>query len=168
MRKGICLHKLLTIFIVGMFALQMSGCGTLLYPERRGQTSGRIDPAVAILDGVGLLFFVVPGLVAFAVDFSTGAIYLPPGSDKSELKDTEKMRVVHADPDRLNLQRFEEIIAKETGHPVDLDRKDLVVSKLRKPEDFLARYDKMAASGEIPEEMVNKVRSVPGASDDRL
>jgi hypothetical protein len=35
------------------------GCGTILYPE----------PA----DGV------VPGLVAFAVDFTTGAIYLPPG-----------------------------------------------------------------------------------------
>jgi hypothetical protein len=54
-------------------------CGTLLYPERRGQKSGRIDPAVAIMDGLGCLLFVIPGLIAFAVDFATGAIYLPGG-----------------------------------------------------------------------------------------
>jgi hypothetical protein len=29
------------------------------------------------LDGLGLLLFFVPGVVAFAVDFYTGAIYLP-------------------------------------------------------------------------------------------
>ncbi len=55
------------------------GCGTLLYPERRGQRSGRIDPAVAIMDGLGCLLFLIPGVVAFAVDFGTGAIYLPGG-----------------------------------------------------------------------------------------
>jgi hypothetical protein len=55
------------------------GCGTILYPERRGRTSGRIDPAVAVMDGLGCLLFVIPGLVAFAIDFSTGAIYLPGG-----------------------------------------------------------------------------------------
>jgi hypothetical protein len=56
-----------------------TACGTILYPERRGQTAGRIDAAVVILDAVGLLFFFVPGVVAFAVDFGTGAIYLPKG-----------------------------------------------------------------------------------------
>jgi hypothetical protein len=55
------------------------GCGTILYPERRGQRSGRIDPAVAVMDGIGCLLFLIPGLVAFAVDFGTGAIYLPGG-----------------------------------------------------------------------------------------
>ena len=54
-------------------------CGTLLYPERRGQRSGRIDPAVAIMDGIGLLLFIIPGVVAFAIDFGSGAIYLPGG-----------------------------------------------------------------------------------------
>lgn len=54
-------------------------CGTILYPERRGQKHGRIDPAVAIMDGIGLLLFLIPGLAAFAVDFATGAIYLPGG-----------------------------------------------------------------------------------------
>lgn len=54
-------------------------CGTILYPERRGQRGGRIDPAVAIMDGIGVLLFVIPGLAAFAVDFATGAICLPGG-----------------------------------------------------------------------------------------
>src|SRR5690606_29936038 len=34
-------------------------------------------PGVAILNGIGLLFYVIPGLIAFAVDFATGAIYFP-------------------------------------------------------------------------------------------
>lgn len=56
---------------------QLTACGTIFYPERRGQISGEIDPGVAILNGMGLLFYIIPGLVAFAVDFATGAIYFP-------------------------------------------------------------------------------------------
>ena len=53
---------------------QLAACGTVFYPERRGQISGQIDSGVAILNGIGLLFYLV---IAFAVDFATGAIYLP-------------------------------------------------------------------------------------------
>jgi hypothetical protein len=77
------------------------GCGTILYPERRGQRAGQIDVGVALLDAVGLLFFFVPGVIAFAVDFSTGAIYLPRGQ-KSRLINT-------SGPDRssgLELERI--------------------------------------------------------------
>lgn len=56
---------------------QLTACGTVFYPERRGQISGDIDPGVAILNSIGLLFYVIPGLLAFAVDFTTGAIYFP-------------------------------------------------------------------------------------------
>jgi hypothetical protein len=55
-----------------------SGCGTVFYPERRyAPHSNQIDWKIAALDGLGLLLFFVPGVVAFAVDFVTGAIYLP-------------------------------------------------------------------------------------------
>ncbi|WP_110665024.1 hypothetical protein [Salinicola halophilus] len=57
--------------------VSLSGCGTLFYPERKGQLSGRIDPAVAIVDGLGLLLFIVPGVIAYAIDFSNNTIYLP-------------------------------------------------------------------------------------------
>ncbi len=53
------------------------GCGTLLYRERVGQPRGKLDAFVVVLDSLALVYFVVPGLVAFAVDFATGAIYLP-------------------------------------------------------------------------------------------
>jgi len=32
---------------------------------------------VAIMDGVGVLCFIVPGVIAYAVDFTSGTIYLP-------------------------------------------------------------------------------------------
>lgn len=54
-----------------------SGCGTILYPERRGQPAGPLDWKIVALDAVGLLLFFVPGVIAFAVDFTTGTIYLP-------------------------------------------------------------------------------------------
>lgn len=65
--------------------LTQAGCGTLLYPERQGQSGVNVDPTILILNGIGLLFFVVPGLVAFAVDFSNGTIYLPAESGSLQL-----------------------------------------------------------------------------------
>jgi hypothetical protein len=59
----------------------LAGCGTIMYPERRHQPrSHQIDWKVAALDGLGLLLFFIPGVIAFVVDFYTGAIYLPAGT----------------------------------------------------------------------------------------
>lgn len=71
------LKALASILLSTTLVTQLAACGTVFYPERRGQISGEIDPGVAILNGIGLLFYVIPGLVAFAVDFATGAIYFP-------------------------------------------------------------------------------------------
>jgi hypothetical protein len=60
------------------------GCGTLMHSERCGQLhTGDIDWRIAALDGLGLILFFVPGVVAFAVDFCTGAIYLPPEPEQA-------------------------------------------------------------------------------------
>ena len=83
--------KIASVTLCSLMFLQ-SGCGTLLYPERQGQTSGRIDPTVLILDGIGLFFFVVPGLVAFAVDFGTGTIYLPNSGNSTKVSETLKIQ----------------------------------------------------------------------------
>ena len=84
--------KIISVLISAGLVLQLTACGTLLHPERKGQTGGRIDPAIAIMDGIGLLFFVIPGLAAFAVDFYTGAIYLP-GGRRAQLNDEELRQV---------------------------------------------------------------------------
>jgi hypothetical protein len=64
--------------------LPLAGCGSLMFAERNGQEPGKLDPNVVLLDGIGLIFFIVPGLVAYGVDFATGAIYLPDGVEKGE------------------------------------------------------------------------------------
>jgi hypothetical protein len=73
---------------------QLAGCGTILHPERKGQVSGQIDPKIAIFDAIGLLFFLIPGVIAFAVDFSNGTIYLP-GGRRASLTPEEMKSVQH-------------------------------------------------------------------------
>ena len=63
---------------LGPVACGLTGCGTLLHNERVGQPhTHQIDWKIAALDGLGMLLFFVPGVVAFVVDFYTGAIYVP-------------------------------------------------------------------------------------------
>jgi hypothetical protein len=52
----------------------LSSCATMLHPERKGNASG-VDAAPLVLDILLLAAGVVPGVVAIAVDFRTGAIY---------------------------------------------------------------------------------------------
>ena len=66
---------------LAIYVLHSTACGVLLYPERQGQKGGRIDPAIAILDGIGLLLFLIPGLVALAK-----------GKKLHDKRDTEKER----------------------------------------------------------------------------
>ncbi|HXY37712.1 MAG TPA: hypothetical protein VEI07_26035 [Planctomycetaceae bacterium] len=68
----------LALILIAAFSLHSASCGTIIHPERWGQPrTGPLDPSIVILDGIGVLLFVIPGVVAFIVDFSTGAIYLP-------------------------------------------------------------------------------------------
>src|SRR5690606_8333368 len=50
------------VLAVSLFT-QLAACGTLFYPDRRGQIDGKIDPAIAALNAVGLLFYIIPGLI---------------------------------------------------------------------------------------------------------
>ncbi len=116
-------RSLIGLTVVALF-LQSIGCGTFLHPERRGQPPGRIDPAVVLLDGLCLLLFFVPGVIAFAVDFTTGAIYLPPdyyGQAEPGPFDPEKCEVIHVPPSELTREKLETILAERTGRPVKLE-----------------------------------------------
>ena len=64
-------HKLIGSALCLTLITQLAACGTIFYPERRGQVSGRIDPAIAVMNAIGLLFYIIPGLLAFAVDSTT-------------------------------------------------------------------------------------------------
>ncbi|MBX9912683.1 MAG: polyribonucleotide nucleotidyltransferase [Pseudomonadaceae bacterium] len=101
---------------------QLAACGTLFYPDRRGQIEGKIDPAVAAMNAIGILFYVLPGLIAFAIDFTTGAIYLPDG--KYALAPEHLQDAIGADGS-VDKAKLKTIIQRETGHSLPLDNPNL-------------------------------------------
>ncbi len=141
------LRKLLALALGVLLAFQLAACGTLIHPERRGQTQGEIDPAIAILNGIGLLFFIVPGLIAFAIDFSTGAIYLPRGQKSKDKLNRMKeslggvlqvegdLLVLRVDPEKLTPEMVEAILSDLAGGKVSLAREDLQIRPLEDPAE---------------------------------
>lgn len=112
------LHKSLLSVSLAFYLLQSSGCGVLLYPERQGQKGGRIDPAIAILDGIGLLLFLIPGLVAFAIDFHQGTIYLP-GGYSGDASPVPGLRAVKVEGP-MTEENIERVLRAELGQDVDI------------------------------------------------
>ena len=113
--------RCLTWLVAVIFLLQVVGCGTMIYPERRGQQAGRIDVGIAVLDGLGLLLFLIPGVIAFAVDFSTGAIYMPGGKSRraQDFQDGDLV-VINVKPEKLNMAKLDEILVEHTGEELRL------------------------------------------------
>lgn len=105
------------VLAVSLFT-QLAACGTLFYPDRRGQIDGKIDPAIAVLNAVGLLFYVIPGLIAFGIDFATGAIYLP--DDEYSMAPEKLQEAIGADG-VVDRARLKAIIEREIGRSLPLD-----------------------------------------------
>ncbi len=53
--------SLICVVVSVVLITQLYGCGTLIYPERRGQTGGTVDAGVAIMDGLWVFAFIIPG-----------------------------------------------------------------------------------------------------------
>ena len=102
---------------------QLAACGTLFFPDRRGQIEGKIDPLVAGLNAIGILFYVIPGLIAFGVDFATGAIYLPEG--KYSVAPDVLHDAIDADG-RVDQARLKAILHRELGRDLPLDDPRLI------------------------------------------
>lgn len=122
------MKKTLSAMMIAVLFFTCS-CGTILYPERRGQGRGKIDIGVVLLDGLGLLIYLVPGLIAFGVDFATGAIYLPPGDDYGDLEAIPEGKIIMADAP-LTQKNLEKILLQETGTKIDLNGKELMVARV--------------------------------------
>jgi hypothetical protein len=129
---------------LGLFA----GCGMILHPERRGQPpGGNLDWAVVALDTLGLLLFFLPGVIAFAVDFSTGAIYLPPpgyGSTTPPIKEQQFVEI-HVPPKELSQQRLEQVASQHVGRDVRLVVGKYVTAPLAKVEEFWSTRERLSA-----------------------
>lgn len=113
--------------------VQLTSCGTMLYPERRGQRPelARLDTTVIIMDGVLLFLFVLPGVIAYAVDFSTGCVYLPVGqiSERSETDLPVQVKVIQLAPDQLTIEAINQVVQAHTGIAISRYADDMLMFK---------------------------------------
>jgi hypothetical protein len=146
-------HRLIALALVLTIAFFSTSCGTILYPERRGQTRGVIDPGVLLLDAVGLIFFVIPGIVAFAVDFSTGAIYYPsvPYGPPAAFGPTTQNTFQRADlvevtvpKEELTQAKIEEVVSQQTGKPVKLNPGQYRAAEISDLNEFGAQAERLS------------------------
>jgi hypothetical protein len=121
---------------------QLTACGSIFYPDRRGQIqgNGRMDPAIVVLDAIGLLFYILPGVIAFGVDFATGAIYLPDG--KQAQVDPEKLQPAVRTDGTVDNIRLQAILKTELGRNLPLDDPRLIQHK--------GSVEQLAALGLVP------------------
>jgi len=123
--------KALITTITIVYLLTTSACGVILYPERQGQSQGKIDLTVAFFDGLGLLIWVIPGLVAFAVDFHQGTIYLP-NSQAAIDKGEGPYRELKIEGE-LSKESVEAALEQELGYAIDLSDERAQLSFLEGP-----------------------------------
>ncbi|WP_416771662.1 polyribonucleotide nucleotidyltransferase [Pseudomonas sp. RHF3.3-3] len=113
--------------VVATLLTQLTACGSIFFPDRRGQIEGKIDPLVAGLDAIGILFYVIPGLIAFGIDFATGAIYLPNGTTAQIAP--EKLHESVGTDGRVDNQKLQAIIQTELGQSLPLNDPRLIQHK---------------------------------------
>jgi hypothetical protein len=139
MHGSLSRRRFLKLSILGTITAGATGCGSILYPERIGQPRcGALDWKVVALDTIGLLFFFVPGVIAFVVDFVNGTIYLPAGQygDVGGEFGSKKFVEVDVPPDELNRARIEQVVSKQIEQPVRLDDGTFETKKLDTLDEF--------------------------------
>ena len=121
--------------------LVTTGCGTILHPERKGQPAGQIDWTIVALDGLGLLMFFVPGVIAFAVDFNNGTIYLPSSSTMSDRRCDQLQNglvAVSIGTNRPTHSDIERVLMQDAKVTVDLRESRVLKSRLNSIQEFWA------------------------------
>ena len=145
---GISRRQFMAALLASVAASGLGGCGTILHPERRGQPAGRLDWKIVALDGLGLLFFFIPGVIAFAVDFATGAIYLPPsylGSAQPTGKPQELV-AVNVRRDELTQSKIEQVVSTHAGREVRLLPGEYETAELGDVGQFWTKHEAMIAA----------------------
>jgi hypothetical protein len=136
-----------TTLIVAVTVQSMS-CGTIIHRDRWGQHSGRLDPSIVILDSLGLLVFFIPGVVAFIVDFSTGAIYLPDqyGQCPTNVR-PQQMTRIPMDRGRMSREEIETVVRRQTGKTIDLGAPDVGVSRIQNLDEAPRAISQLSEPG---------------------
>jgi hypothetical protein len=140
------------VLVVVVLVVQLLGCGTILYPERRGQPAGKYDTDIVILDAIGLVFFLVPGVIAFAVDFSTGAIYLPKGKTSKTREILGQTEIRQLELRTRDAAGIAAVIEEQTGQKINLHSASVTILKGRDGDDLGAQLHELnAGRSDVPE-----------------
>ena len=129
----------------------LPGCGTIFYPERRGQPAGRLDWKVVAFDALGLVLFFIPGIIAFAVDFATGAIYLPPnyyGKAERQGEMGQKLTTLQMPRGKVDRAHIEQAVSQHVGQKVVLDDGSFETRRLEDIDQFWAAHDALASQSQ--------------------
>lgn len=101
--------------------------------------------SIAVPDGLGLLLFIIPGVIAFAVDFSTGAIYLPSGKSKrAGGMENRDLAVISTSPNDLTIAKLDEIVSAHTGEEVNLESNTILVYEADDDKNIERQLKKLA------------------------
>lgn len=131
-------RRTLTAGLTAASSTLLTSCGTIFYPDRRtsrkdGTMGGEIDIMILALDAVGLFFFLVPGIIAFAVDFGTGAIFLPEGGEQM---DGDEKTIFDEMNEQARIQtpvqpaRIETVLHEKTGKRINLQEQPLLALEI--------------------------------------
>jgi hypothetical protein len=155
-------RKLMALALAASMAFLSTSCGTILYPERRGQPAcGPLDPGVVILDALGLLFFVIPGIAAFIIDFSNGTIYLPPPGygalSHGKLRHQDLVPVKFAKAD-MTREKIEQVVSERVGRPVTLEPGQFQAGELNHLDEFDEQADRAMNAPAAPRPTVIRFR----------
>ena len=140
-------RRIITTSLMAATASLLSSCGTFIYPTRVNQKEhGGLDPAIVILDGIGLFFFIIPGLIAFAVDFGTDAIYFPEGKGENDKEETifDRWKADASKTSAVDQKTIEQFIAEKTGRPIRLEDEVVIVKELTHLDQFHATYQQLS------------------------
>ena len=74
-------------------------------------------------------------MIAFAVDFSNGTIYLPRTSLSA--LDMKNIKQVKFDPRTTDKAGIERIVMEQTGHAIKLDQSNLTMTRLSSSKEML-------------------------------
>ena len=130
--------KKITSFLICIGLLtNLASCGTILHPERKGQVDGQLDTSIVVLDAIGLLFFLVPGVIAFAVDFSNGTIYLPNGSSSS-LTD-EEMKNISLNG-KVDMDGLSQLVSDKTSTSVLINSNEVKTHQVNKVDELAGLF----------------------------
>lgn len=126
------MRNFIFILLITTFLIETTACGTIFRPERKGQKDGDIDLQIALLDGIGLLFFIVPGVIAYAVDFADGTIYLPRGHTSllDGKVDTANMDAIYVGKENLSDDNIRRVIYAKTGRDVGVNGVNAQIYKI--------------------------------------